>query len=126
MNKNCRKFGRKNFGKLKKSICIGNIIGIVKVGKETWQDSVIRQIRQSIFTANVVYCQCFYCKVVFLFIHQFLTKIACLLIYMQFLTHSIVRLFLATWMSHMPGFLKSMTLLVSMYVNIYSCEMKLY
>ena len=33
MNKDCRKFGRKNFGKLK-SICIGNDMEIVKIGKK--------------------------------------------------------------------------------------------
>ena len=35
MNKDCRKFGRKNFGELK-SICIGNVMEIVKIGKKTW------------------------------------------------------------------------------------------
>ena len=31
-NKDCRKFGRKNFDELK-SICIGNVMEIVKIGK---------------------------------------------------------------------------------------------
>ena len=52
MNKDFRKFGGKNFGELK-SICIGNVMEIVKIGKKTWRIAVICQ---SIFTANVFYC----------------------------------------------------------------------
>ena len=36
----------KNFGKLQ-SFYIGNVIEIVKIGKKTWQNAVICQIRQS-------------------------------------------------------------------------------
>ena len=39
-NKDCRKFGRKSFGKLK-SICIGNVMEIVKIDKKTWQNAAI-------------------------------------------------------------------------------------
>ena len=35
------------------SICIGNVMEIVKIGKKTWQNAVIHQ---SFFTANVFYC----------------------------------------------------------------------
>ena len=35
----------KNFGELK-SICIGNVMEIVKIGDKTWQNAVICQIRQ--------------------------------------------------------------------------------
>ena len=45
-NKDCRKFGRKNFGELK-SISIGNVMEIVKIGDKTWQNAVILQIHQS-------------------------------------------------------------------------------
>ena len=55
VNKDCRKFGGKNFSKLK-SICIGNVMEIVKTGEKIWQITVIHQICQSIFTANVFYC----------------------------------------------------------------------
>ena len=51
MNKDCRKFGGKNFGKLK-SIYIGNVMEIVTIGKKTWYITVIPQIGQNFFTAN--------------------------------------------------------------------------
>ena len=54
VNKDCRKFGGKNFGKLK-SICIGNVMEIVKIGKKTWRIAIIHQICQSFFTAKVFY-----------------------------------------------------------------------
>ena len=38
MNKDCRKFGRKNFGELK-FICIGNFMEIVKTGKKLGENS---------------------------------------------------------------------------------------
>ena len=34
MNNDCRKFGGKNFGELK-SICIGNVMEIMKIGENT-------------------------------------------------------------------------------------------
>ena len=34
-NNDCRKFGGKNFGNLK-SICVGNVMEIVKIGEKTW------------------------------------------------------------------------------------------
>ena len=48
MNKDCRKFGRKNIGELK-STCIGNVMEIVKTDEKTWQNvhAVIHQIHQS-------------------------------------------------------------------------------
>ena len=38
-------FGGKNFGELK-SICIGNVMEIVKIGEKSWQNAVICQIHQ--------------------------------------------------------------------------------
>ena len=46
MNKDCRKFGRKNIDELKCN-CIGNIMEIVKIDEKTWQNAVIHQIHQS-------------------------------------------------------------------------------
>ena len=43
------------FGELK-SICIGNVMEIVKISDKTWLNAVIYQICQSFFTANVFYC----------------------------------------------------------------------
>ena len=34
-NKGCRKFGRENFGELK-SICMRNVMEILKIGKKIW------------------------------------------------------------------------------------------
>ena len=42
-NKECRKFAGKYFGELK-SICIGDVMEIVKNGKETWSITVFCQI----------------------------------------------------------------------------------
>ena len=44
-----------NFGELK-SICIENVMKIMKLGDKTWQNAVISQIRPSFFTANVFHC----------------------------------------------------------------------
>ena len=55
MNKDCRKFDGKNIGELK-SICIGNVMEIVKIGEKTWQIAVICLICQSFFITNVFYC----------------------------------------------------------------------
>ena len=46
-----------NFNKLK-SICIGNVMEIVKIGKKTWRIFVICQIHKRFFDR-----QCFYCTV---------------------------------------------------------------
>ena len=43
-NKDCRKFGRKNYGEFK-FICIGDVMEIVKIGKKTWKIAVIHQMR---------------------------------------------------------------------------------
>ena len=49
-NKDCRKFCGKIFGELK-SICIGNVMEIVKIAKTWW----IAVIHQSFFTTKVFY-----------------------------------------------------------------------
>ena len=54
-----RKFGGKNFGELK-SICIGNVKEIVKIGEKTWQIGVIHQILQSFLSINVFHCTVYY------------------------------------------------------------------
>ena len=46
----CRKFAWKNLDELK-SICIGDVIEIVKIGEKSWRIAVIRQS---------FYCQCFF------------------------------------------------------------------
>ena len=56
--KDCRKLGGKNFGELK-SICIRNVMEIVKIGENTWQNAVNQQC---FFTANVFYCRVYYFK----------------------------------------------------------------
>ena len=53
-NRDCRKFGRKNIGKLK-PICMGNVMKIVKISKKHGELLLFAKFTK-IFTANVFYC----------------------------------------------------------------------
>ena len=55
------KFGGKHFGELK-SICIENVMEIMKIGYKTWRNAVIHQTHRNFFIANVflLYSKCSY------------------------------------------------------------------